>query len=180
MRNVGREYRIKDKRTVVVRLQTKEEVEDSLHIIDVVAKEGKYLMEEGVDHRRIDWTRKQLELNGDEVLFIVAELGGKLVGNLDLVKYGGTPKTEHVRYLDMAILDGYRSIGIGSALMGYCIEWARTKGLEKIILEVFSTNQVAVNLYKKFGFVVEGNNRGAVKLLGKTADIIQMGLFLRN
>ena len=174
------EYPTKDQRKVVIRLQTQDEVEESLEIINAVAKEGKYLMEEGVDQRRIDWTRKLLEHNGDEILFIVAELNGKIIGNLDLVKYGGTPKTAHVRYLDMAIVDGYRSIGVGSALMDYSIGWAREKGLEKIILEVFSPNVRAINLYKKFGFVIEGVNRRAVKLLGETADIVQMGLFLSD
>lgn len=177
---MSREYSTKDHGKVLIRLQTMEEVEASLDIINVVAKEGNYLMEEGVDQHRIDWTKKQIELNGDEVLFIVAVVDGKLVGNLDLVKYGATPKTEHVRYLDMAILDGYRSIGVGSALMDYCVEWARNKGLKKIILEVFSSNVRAIELYRKFGFVVEGTNRGAVKLLGKIADIIQMGLFLND
>ena len=177
---MSREYQTKDNRKALIRLQNVEEVTESLHIIDVVAKEGKYLMEDGVDQRRVDWTRKQLELNDDKVLYIVAEVDGSLVGNLDLVLYGGTPKTEHVRYLDMAILDRYRSIGVGSALMDYCIEWARNKGLEKIILEVFSSNVRAINLYKKFGFIIEGTNRGAVKLFGKTVDIIQMGLFLNS
>lgn len=180
MNSVNREYRTKDNRTVTIRLQTLEEVEESLKIIDVVAQEGKYLMEEGVDPERIDWTRKQLESNGEDVLFIVAEINGQLVGNLDLVKYGKTPKTEHVRYLDMAILDGYRSIGVGSALMDFCIGWARNRGFTKVILDVFSSNTLAIDLYKKFGFIVEGTNNGAVRLLGKTADIIQMGLFLNR
>lgn len=174
------EYPTKKAGNVLVRLQTDADVEESLDIIRVVAQEGKYLMEEGVDSRRVEWTRKQLEQNGTEVLFIVAVMNGKIVGNLDLVRYGGSPKTAHVRYLDMAILDGYRSIGIGSALMDYSTKWAREKGFEKLILEVFSTNERAINLYKKFGYEVEGVNKRAVKLLGEPADIVQMGLFLKS
>ena len=148
LKEVSKEYLTKDHRKVIVRLQTQEETEKSLDIINVVAKEGKYLMEDGVEPGRVDWTRKQLDNNGEDVLFIVAEMDGKLVGNLDLVRYGKTPKTDHVRYLDMAILDGYRSIGVGSALMNYGIEWARNRELAKIILEVFSPNVRAINLYK--------------------------------
>lgn len=177
---MGKEYSVKEFGKVLIRLQEQEDVQESLDIIRIVAEEGKYLMEDGVDQRRVDWTRKQLELNGSEVLFIVAEVNGKIVGNLDLVRYGGTPKTAHVRYLDMAIRDGYRSLGIGSALMDYSVSWAKERGLEKIILEVFSSNTPAINLYKKFGFEVEGVNHGAVKLLGEPADIVQMGLFLNN
>lgn len=173
---MGKEYQTKDGRKVNISLQTVEEVEESLAVISEVAKEGVYLMEDGVDQRRVEWTKKQMENNDDTVLFIVARMDGKIVGNLDMVRYGGSPKTAHVRYLDMAILDGYRSIGVGSALMVYGVKWADGKGVEKILLEVFSTNTRAINLYKKFGFEIEGTNRGAVKLLGKRADIVQMGL----
>ncbi len=175
---MDQEYILKDSRKAIVRLQLMDEVEESLDLIREVAKEGMYLMEDDVDQSRVEWTKTQMELNDEEVLFIVATVDGRIIGNLDLVKYGRWPKTAHVRYLDMAVLDGYRSVGVGSALMDYSIRWAKSKGFEKLILDVFSTNERGINLYKKFGYVVEGINRGAVKILGNKADIIQMGLFL--
>lgn len=171
-------YTLKDSNRALVKLQSRDGVEESLELIRKVAKEGLYLMEDDVDQNRIEWTKGQMKANGEDVLFIVAKVYGKIVGNLDLVRYGKWPKTDHVRYLDMAVLDGFRSIGIGNALMDYSIAWARSKGLEKIILEVFSTNDRAIKLYKKFGFVVEGTNRDSVNLSGVKVDIIQMSLFL--
>lgn len=175
---MNKTYLLKNSRKALVKLQSRDEVVESLDLIREVANEGLYLMEDDVDQNRIEWTRDQMDINGKDVLFIVAKVDGKIVGNLDLVRYGKWPKTDHVRYLDMAVLDGFRSIGIGNALMDYSIAWAKTKGLEKIILEVFSTNDRAIELYKKFGFVVEGINKRSVKLSGVDADIIQMGLFL--
>lgn len=177
---MAKEYPLKNSKKITVRLQTIAEVEESLDLIRKVAEEGLYLMEDDVDRNRIEATKNQMELNGQEVLFIIATIDGKIVGNLDLVKYGRWQKTSHVRYLDMAVLDGFRSVGVGSALMDYSIEWAKSKGFEKIILDVFSSNERAVNLYKKFGFVIEGVNRDAVKIFGKKRDIIQMGLFLNS
>ncbi len=175
---MDREYKLKGSSRAIVALETVDEVEEALKVVGKVAEEGLYLMEDGVDQKRIDFTRELVKNNGQEVLFIVAKVEGKIVGCLDLVRYGRWPKTDHVRYLDMAVLDGYRSMGIGSALMEYAIEWARSKGLEKILLEVFASNRRAFNLYKKYGFVEEGLNTGVVVLKGKKDDIVQMGLFL--
>lgn len=176
--NTDQEYLLKNSKKLIVALQSIDEVEESLDLIKQVAEEGQYLMEDSVDQNRIEWTKKQMTMNGEEVLFIVAKADGKIVGNLDLVRYGRWSKTAHVRYLDMAVLDGFRSIGVGTALMEYSMNWAKAKGFEKIILEVFSTNERAINLYRKFGFIVEGINKSAVKILGDRVDIIQMGLFL--
>ncbi len=170
-------YSMKDSRRLTVRLQEEKDLEESLGLIDSVAREGLYLMEEGVEPARFEWTRKKMEKNGDEVLFIVAVCESKIVGNLDLVRYGG-PKTEHLRYLDMAVADGFRSLGVGTSLMDYAVKWARDKGLSKIILDVFSTNERGIGLYRKFGFEIEGVNRQSVLLKGKMADIVHMGLFL--
>lgn len=175
---VETDYNLKTSGKVRIRLQTVDDLSESLGIIEKVAAEGLYLMEEGVDPGRVEWTKKKMEKNGEEVLFIVAVCDSKIVGNLDLVRYGNNSKTDHIRYLDMAVLDGYRSIGIGTALMDYSVRWAREKKLGKIILDVFSTNERGINLYRKFGFEFEGSNRKGVKLAGEYVDIVHMGLFL--
>lgn len=41
----------------------------------------------------------------------------------------------------MAILKDYRGKGIGTAMVDYLIRWAREKGLEKVSLSVFSTDE---------------------------------------
>lgn len=175
---MDRVYTLKNSLKAIVGLETVQDVDESMKVIEKVAEEGLYLMEDDVDQKRIDHTKELVKNNGGEILFIVARINGKIVGCLDLVRYGRWHKTDHVRYLDMAVLDGYRSIGVGGALMDFAIEWARTKGIEKILLEVFASNGRAFNLYRKFGFVEEGTNKGVVVIEGKKDDIIQMGLFL--
>lgn len=171
-------YKLKNSIKTTISLEPVEEVEESMKVIEQVAREGLYLMEDDVDQKRIDYTKELVKKNGEDILFILAKVEGRIVGTLDLVRYGRWPKTDHVRYLDMAVLDGYRSMGIGSALMDYAIEWANSRGIEKILLEVFASNRRALNLYRKFGFVEEGTNRKVVVIDGKKDDIIQMGLFL--
>jgi ribosomal protein S18 acetylase RimI-like enzyme len=46
----------------------------------------------------------------------------------------------------------YRRQGIGRALMGHAAEWAKAQGYLQIGLQVFTTNQPAIDLYQKLGY----------------------------
>lgn len=50
-------------------------------------------------------------------------------------------------------------------------------GLDKISLDVVSSNERAINLYKKLGFVIEGNFINHFFFNGKYHDIVRMALF---
>ncbi|MDJ0556809.1 MAG: GNAT family N-acetyltransferase [Microcoleaceae cyanobacterium MO_207.B10] len=49
----------------------------------------------------------------------------------------------------------HRRLGIGSALVTHAENWARAKGDRQIGLQVFVSNQPALNLYQKLGFESE-------------------------
>ncbi len=68
----------------------------------------------------------------------------------------------------------------GKKLMEYVIDGARARGVEKISLDVFSNNERAIGLYKKYGFRVEGRLKGQYVLEGRYVDEILMGLFLQD
>ena len=63
-------------------------------------------------------------------------------------------------------------------MMNYMIEWAKKNGYEKVSLAVFSTNKRAINLYKKFGFEIEGAKKREIKINEEYMDEILMALFL--
>ncbi len=58
------------------------------------------------------------------------------------------------------------------------IEWARDVGVRRLKLGVFETNERALALYRKLGFVEEGRLKGEVVLDGKPVDEILMALTL--
>jgi ribosomal protein S18 acetylase RimI-like enzyme len=64
--------------------------------------------------------------------------------------------TEHVASIGIAVAPDRRGGGVGSALMSHAIRWARSVGVEKIVLAVYPHNTAAIALYRKFGFVDEG------------------------
>ena len=60
----------------------------------------------------------------------------------------------------IAVKKNARQQGIGSLLIQEMIRICRFEGVKKGSLEVRSSNQAAIELYKKFGFVVEGLRKG--------------------
>lgn len=91
----------------------------------------------------------------------------------EVVKENDTPYIKHVEYVEdnkvIGILDysliyerieidnikvneNYRNRNIGSKLMSYLISVAIENRVVNITLEVRKSNEVAIRLYKKFGF----------------------------
>jgi RimJ/RimL family protein N-acetyltransferase len=84
----------------------------------------------------------------------------------------------HVGEIGISILKDHRGVGIGTAMMDFLVKWAREKGLEKLSLSTFSTNVRAINLFKKFGFEIEGVKKKQFKIRGEYADEVIMGMLL--
>lgn len=86
---------------------------------------------------------------------LVAEVEGKVVGQLGL-QVCQNPRRRHVAELGMGVAEDYQGQGIGSALLRSALElsdqWLNIRRLE---LTVYSSNEVAVALYERFGFEVE-------------------------
>lgn len=108
---------------------------------------------------------------------VVAVDGERVVGWCDITT-NRFPGLDHVGELGMGVLKEYRGKGIGLALLRETLRLAWEKGLEKVELEVFASNQAAINLYKREGFEVEGRKRKSRKLDGEYDDIIVMSSFL--
>lgn len=114
----------------------------------------------------------------DNSLFLIAEIDGKLVGVLHCNGWARR-RARHVTTLGLTVDSAWRGRGVGSALLTDAIQWARTSGVvTRIELQVFASNRSAVRLYERFGFVVEGTLRRAVRRNGQYEDNLVMGLLL--
>jgi RimJ/RimL family protein N-acetyltransferase len=159
--------------TVVVREGTEADIDAILDVYESVAAEGRWIGGElPVDRdRQRDYRLERLR-SGDG-LILVAEMDGRLVGELGVYIVHGRGD------LGMSIVDGFREQGIGSAMMTRAIEWARAHGLAKLFLEVWPHNARAIALYEKFGFMQEGYHpKQWRRRSGESWDSISMGLVL--
>lgn len=79
----------------------------------------------------------------------------------------------------MGLIEGYRSMGIGTKLLAAAIGWAKHRGAHKVVLEVWPHNERAIGLYEKFGFEIEGRHpKHHRRNDGELWDSISMGLVL--
>lgn len=111
-------------------------------------------------------------------VFFVAEIDSHIVGMLNCD--GGKRKAiRHAATLGVSVSREWRNRGVGSALMARTIEWAKsTKIIKRMELTVFARNAAAIHVYKKYGFVVEGQRRQSVYRDGEYLDDVVMALIL--
>ncbi|MGB9679600.1 MAG: GNAT family N-acetyltransferase [Minisyncoccia bacterium] len=153
-----------------------------INLLNDVGKEKIYMVSESYNWSVEEERQLIKRLDPDKELILVADYGGKIIGCLTLFRYygGRSAKVQHVGEIGISIDSNFRSKGIGTKLFNYTIKWAKDKEYEKLCLSVFSTNTIALNLYKKFGFEEEGRREKQFKIDGQYVDEILMGLFIKN
>jgi len=122
------------------------------------------------------FAQKIATLDGaDNGHYLVAETAGELVGHgmLDPLPLAAV---RHVVHLTLAVHPGWQGRGVGRALLERLIEWAiAAPAVEKIELNVRSTNTRAQTLYRKLGFTEIG-----VKVApGQYVDDVAMELLVK-
>ena len=115
-------------------------------------------------------------INGNSLQF-VAVSGNAVIGWCDIL-VGSLPGFTHCGRLGMGVRQNFRGMGIGKKLLTAAIKKAHEKKIERIELDVFASNKVAIKLYERAGFVVEGVKEKARKLDGVYDDVICMALSL--
>ena len=104
-------------------------------------------------------TRFRSELQAaDEVdLHLVAEVEGVVVGSLDafmrpLPSEGSMRMPRRGALIGIAVDEGWRGRGIGTALMDAAEAWARGRGYDTLELDVADPNGDARRLYERLGY----------------------------
>lgn len=137
-----------------------------------VASEGIYLLTTTPPpyERMVSFVRNNIENNNAQY---VALLNDKIIGWADIIPLERNTMN-HVGHLGMGILSDFRGLGVGSKLLEKTIAHAWNQELKRLELEVFSDNEIAINLYKKYSFEVEGVKKCARLFENKYQDITVM------
>lgn len=110
----------------------------------------------------------------DNCYSLVAEIDGEVVGQAGMEVFL-SPRRKHVANMGMAVSEEYQGIGVGSALLAAMIELAHNwLAVRRIELEVYTDNHAAIKLYKRHGFVIEGEAIGYAFRNGEYVDAFLM------
>ncbi len=106
-------------------------------------------------------------------VFVAEAPEGSLVGRLSVAR-DPHPASYHVADLGLMVAASHRRLGIGRALLGRTVQWARENGVTKLELHVFPDNEPAIALYESFGFVREGYRRRHYRRQDQYLDAVLM------
>jgi L-phenylalanine/L-methionine N-acetyltransferase len=111
-------------------------------------------------------------------LSLVAELNGEVVASAGLFAAGPALRRRHVMGLGISVALSAQGQGVGTALMtalcDYADRWLNTLRIE---LTVFTDNAVALRLYRRFGFEIEGTFKAYAMRDGRYVDAHAMARF---
>jgi putative acetyltransferase len=119
--------------------------------------------------------RKWLADAAPDDFILVAEVAGDVVGNLGLHVASKSPRRRHAGLIGMSVRDDWHGRGVGTALLTAAVDladnWLNYVRLE---LTVYTDNAVAVRLYRKFGFEIEGTLKSFAFRNGRFIDAYTM------
>jgi putative acetyltransferase len=171
----GVNAKLKDGRTVLIR---EFRIEDKEKFIEMYES----LSVEALRWAMPPYTRERLEKgwlsNLQNLISIVAFYSDKIVGHAQIFKFPHS-RLKGTGDLVIYLHQDFHSVGLGTAMLSKLIELAKKERMHRIGLTVVADNKPAINLYKNFGFKIEGVKRDAY--FGedrKYYDEIVMGLIL--
>jgi len=170
---IFRTFTTKDNREVTLRVPTWNDLDDYYmnSIIDEQENTGRTIT--NTRDREADWLGRHLAaIESNKKLAIVAEVGGKMVGQVEVKPRDGN--SSHIGVLGTGLLPDYRDIGIGTELMKEAEKQVGHIGVETLFLEVYATNSRAIHVYEKGGYRKTGVIPKGAKSNSDYIDLIQM------
>lgn len=127
-----------------------------------------------LDHE--SWFERVMTRRSDLVIFVIEDLKtGLAVGSCQLLNINWL-----FRSAELQIRIGkkdFQGRGFGSKAVQLLVQFGfKDLNLHRIYLHVFSSNERAINVYKKNGFVQEGVLKDAAYIDGEWINVIVMGL----
>ena len=148
---------IKDKkgRDIFLRSAEEKDAEALIDYMKITAAETPFLLREP-DEISLTIEQEQAFIkakkDSENELLLIAETGGRHIGNASLMSAGGFKRYRHRCEIAIALYQEYCGLGIGKAMLEMVLDIAKKAGYEQAELEVIANNKPAIALYEKLGF----------------------------
>lgn len=145
---------------IFVRYPEAGDVEEMLQYINELSKEKTFIRYQGEQETlesESKWLEERLnQIKNKKAVHLLAFYNDKLVGATEIHMMDKTEK--HIGILGISISKDFRGNGLGKLLVELILKEAKRKilAIKIVTLQVYSTNDIAKNLYEKIGFVDYG------------------------
>lgn len=168
---------LKNQKRVTIRQAEVEDAEKLLACIKTYIPQSDYIpkLEQEIV-LTIEQEKKWINsfLKNKNSLLLVAEYDNEIIGNIDLTGKRRQAMA-HTAVIGMGMLNEWRNMGLGTALLKSTIDWAKENQiLELIWLQVYTENKLGLSLYQKMGFEENGILKNFFKHGNKYFDNLTM------
>ncbi|WP_078382729.1 GNAT family N-acetyltransferase [Sutcliffiella halmapala] len=177
MSEMSLEFTAKDGTTVKLRPVKEEDAKDIINAVESIIAAGEYIQKESprTEKEEKDFI-KEMKQKGN--MYLAVEKNSKVVGIARVIK-GELKMKSHTGLFRTWLAEEAQGLGIGKKIMEYTDKWCE-QNIKKLTLTVFSSNEVAYQLYKKYGFHEEGNQKEQAFIKGDYVDERWMAKFYRT
>ena len=152
---------VRDKkgREIIIRSAEENDAESLIDYLKITAAETPFLIREPDEITLSAEQEKafiKAKKDSENELLLIAEIGGRHIGNCSLMSIGGYKRYRHRCDIAIALYKEYCGLGIGKAMLEVVLDIAEKAGYEQAELEVIADNKPAIALYEKLGFKIYG------------------------
>ena len=176
-----KEIKLKNGKTAILRSPIKEDAQAMIDYLNIIGGEsdfitfGKNEFSMSVEAEQ-DYIERINSMDNSKNVLIIIEDEIVWIASITSVQ---KERMKHNGTLGISIRKKYWGIGLGSEIMAYLIDWAKSNKItKKINLLVREDNIRGVKLYEKFGFEKEGLLKKDICVNGVYYNTIAMGLYI--
>jgi RimJ/RimL family protein N-acetyltransferase len=176
MSNLRIEFTAKDGSIVILRPISENDSSDIVIAVQSIIAAGEYIQKEA--SKTVEEEKefiKEMKEKGN--MYVGVERNEKVVGIARVIR-GDLKMKIHTGLFRTWLAQEAQGLGIGKKIMDYTDMWCE-QNIRKLCLTVFSSNEVAFQLYKKYGFHEEGNQKEQAFINGEYVDEIWMAKFYK-
>ena len=163
-------------RYATIRTADEADAARTLELLRVGASETDYLPREPDEIAiTVEEEKEFLRQRGEAIndLFLHAEVDGRIVAIASLMG-SDLRRLKHGATLGITVLREFWGQGLGRTMIETLLNWAESRSLVRVALEVVETNTRAIRLYQSLGFREEGRLRAHRIQGGRFLDTILM------
>ena len=174
--------KLNDGRTVLVRGSIDGDGPAVLAYIVALGLSTEFILTHAEDLPMLEKIQEHIEMIPPGAFYSLVAIdpeSGDVVGNASY-RFSPRAKMAHVGDLGIGVLPKWRGTGLGSLLLRRSIEDMRARpGIVRLELAVMKGNNLALGMYERAGFVIEGHKSRSMRQPdGSYRDEILMALWL--